>query len=153
MTKLFFIYQNTKYHFFFVISALYQAISSFVPGMREPLSINNRSALFLLIPVFSSFFSILCLSLPSHPMVPKCDAIMALHFASLHPLCIVHSISILYLIIVQMNAEPWFQLSPLFNIIRTRLPGLSYSSPFSSINRNILFRLRIHTLHSSRMCH
>lgn len=93
---------------------------------------------FLLTPIFfylrfffcisSSTFFCSSSSEPDHTMAFECDVVVVL---------LVYSMSTLYLIIVQMNADIWFQLSSLRRIIGTKFLRLSSLSLISSIYRNI----------------
>lgn len=65
-------------------------------------------------------------------------------------LCIrycIYSICILHLIVVQINADIWFQSSSVRSI-RTKLLEVCFSSPISSIDRNISPHSHFHASHS-----
>lgn len=99
----------------------------------------NTGILFYFLFYFFGFFAFLhehSLSSSSsgsnHVKVSECGAVMASHF---HIRYLVHSISILHLIIIQTNSDTWFQPSSLCSIIETKFPGLSSPFPISSIDR------------------
>lgn len=122
-------------------------------GIKPFRAPHNRSMLISPNAGIFFFLQLFCLFLlkffrssgADHLMVSICEAVMASNSAFIisytpYPSCI-------SLRCKRMQFQP----SSVYSIIRTKLPGLSYPSLISSIDRNIFSHLRFHDSHSKRV--